>query len=181
MKLPPQAKKVFDGEIFDVYQWEQEMYDGSKATFEMLKRPNTVEVIATDGEEIFITEQEQPSKPAFLALPGGRQDEDETIMETGKRELLEEAGLTSDDWETLAVHEPYTKMEWEIHTLIAKNCVQVGEQNLDAGEKIAVKKVSFEKFLELVFSEKYTGTNLTLMLARMSEHELEQLKKKILS
>lgn len=37
MKLPPQAKKVFTGQIFDVYQWEQEMYDGSFETFEMLK------------------------------------------------------------------------------------------------------------------------------------------------
>ena len=33
MKLPEQAKKVFDGEIFDVYQWDQEMYDGSTETF----------------------------------------------------------------------------------------------------------------------------------------------------
>ena len=32
--IPENAKKVFTGQVFDVYQWEQEMFDGSKATFE---------------------------------------------------------------------------------------------------------------------------------------------------
>ncbi|KKP89624.1 MAG: NUDIX hydrolase [Candidatus Moranbacteria bacterium GW2011_GWC2_37_73] len=28
--IPEHAKKVFSGTFFDVYQWEQEMFDGSK-------------------------------------------------------------------------------------------------------------------------------------------------------
>ncbi len=40
MKIPPNAKRVFKGIIFDVYQWQQKMFDGSKETFEMLKRAN---------------------------------------------------------------------------------------------------------------------------------------------
>ena len=37
MKVPKQAKRVFKGVIFDVYQWEQEMFDGTKEIFEKLK------------------------------------------------------------------------------------------------------------------------------------------------
>ena len=36
--IPPEAKCVFRGKIFDVYQWPQRLYDGSTATFEMLRR-----------------------------------------------------------------------------------------------------------------------------------------------
>ena len=54
-KFPPQAKRVFKGMIFDVYQWEQEMYDGSTHTFEKIIRPDTVLVIpVTEDGKIII-------------------------------------------------------------------------------------------------------------------------------
>jgi ADP-ribose pyrophosphatase len=42
--IPENAKKVFDGIIFDIYQWEQEQFDGTIKTFEKAKRPDTVVV-----------------------------------------------------------------------------------------------------------------------------------------
>ncbi len=42
--MPANAKRVFKGVVFDTYQWEQDMYDGTKKTFEKLKRPDTVVV-----------------------------------------------------------------------------------------------------------------------------------------
>ena len=51
-KLPKNARRVFKGEIFEVWQWPQKMYDGSTETFEMLKRPDTTQVIATVGDKI---------------------------------------------------------------------------------------------------------------------------------
>ena len=65
MKVPSQAKRVFKGIIFDVYQWEQELFDGSKQTFEMLKRPDTVEVIAVKDGSILMSRQSQPNKHDF--------------------------------------------------------------------------------------------------------------------
>ena len=47
--LPENAKLVFKGIIHDIYQWEQEMFDGSKATFERIRRPDTTAVIAVVG------------------------------------------------------------------------------------------------------------------------------------
>lgn len=42
--VPDAAQHVFEGMIFDVYQWPQKLFDGSEHTFEMLKRPDTVVV-----------------------------------------------------------------------------------------------------------------------------------------
>ncbi len=44
--IPEQAELKFRGVIFDVYQWPQEMFDGSVETFEMLRRADTVKIIA---------------------------------------------------------------------------------------------------------------------------------------
>ena len=60
MKIPINAKKVFSGIIFDTYQWEQEMYDGSHKIFEMVKRSPTVDVIATMDDKIITLWEEQP-------------------------------------------------------------------------------------------------------------------------
>src|SRR3989344_9686996 len=91
--IPGHAKRVFKGVLFDVYQWEQKMFDGSTAIFEKLKRPDTVVVfpVLPDGR-IILTEQEQPGKEAFIGATGGRVDVGEEILQTAHRELLEESG-----------------------------------------------------------------------------------------
>mgnify|MGYP000255301749 CR=1 FL=1 len=50
-KLPPDAKKDFDGIIFDVYHYNQKMYNGTTETFEILKRADTAIVIPTANNQ----------------------------------------------------------------------------------------------------------------------------------
>ncbi len=182
MKIPKHAKKVFRGEIFNVYHWEQEMFDGSKETFEMLKRPNTVQVIAVQNDKILLAKEEQPTKPLYYSLFGGRQDVDSTPLKAAKRELLEESGLTSEVWELYLEEEPYTKMEWTVYTYIARDCKKIQEQKLDAGEKIEIVAVDFEEFIRIILSERFFGKELILdVLRRQAAGTLQQLKKKIFS
>ena len=83
--IPERAKRVFKGVIFDIYQLEQEMFDGSRAIFEKLKRPDTVVVfpVLPDGK-IILTEQEQPGTELFIGATGGRVDEGEDILSAAK-------------------------------------------------------------------------------------------------
>ena len=92
MKIPEVAKCVFQGIFFDVYHWPQDMYDGSTRTFEMLKRKPSVDIIATQGDRILLTEEEQPNKGKFVSIPGGQLEEGESFLACAKRELLEETG-----------------------------------------------------------------------------------------
>src|SRR3989344_2633944 len=111
--IPDNATIVFKGKIFDVYQWEQEMYDGTKSIFEKVRRPDTVVIYPVlDDGTILLTEQTQPGREEFIDAPGGRVDEGEDILESAKRELLEEIGYTAREfilWEAIY---PVTKMEW---------------------------------------------------------------------
>jgi ADP-ribose pyrophosphatase len=148
--LPPHAKKVFAGVMFDVYQWEQEMYDGSTATFEKLKRPDTVVVFPVlDDGRILLTVQEQPGKAPFIGSAGGRVDAGEGILEAVKRELLEETGYEASEYTLWHAEQPTSKIEWAVFLFVAKGLKKVADLNLDAGEKITLKSVTFDEFVEI--------------------------------
>jgi ADP-ribose pyrophosphatase len=181
MKIPPQAKRVFKGVIFDVYQWEQEMFDGSKVIFEKIKRPYTVEVIPVYEGKILVALQEQPTRPLSYSLFGGRVDEGEDELSAAKRELLEEAGLASEDWELFKIDDPSSKIDWKVYYFIARNCKKTAEQKLDAGEKIQIKTMSFDEFINLMSSGETHDNQLVADILRMKlePSKLEEFKKKL--
>lgn len=149
-KFPKNAKRVFKGEIFEVWQWPQKMYDGSKKTFEMLKRPDTAQVIPVVGDKILILIQKQPHKAkAFYSLAGGRRDKGETALNSAKRELLEETGYVARDWQLFKKISPPGKIVWTIYTYIARDCIYWQPPRPEAGEKITAKLISFDEFLAL--------------------------------
>ncbi len=178
-KIPGQAKKVFGGMIFDIYQWEQPMYDGTTHTFERLKRPDTVIIIpVTEDGKIIICDQEQPAREPFLSMIGGQIDEGEDPLAAGKRELLEETGYASGDWVLYDRIQPFTKMEWEIFTYVARGCKKVAEQNLDGGEKIELKFVDFDEFIELLATRQLPDIHLTVnaLEAKLDSEKMRAFK-----
>ena len=149
--IPKNAKSVFTGKIYDVYQWEQELYDGTSDTFEMLKRPDTIETIGIQDNKLVILKEEQPSLgPAFYGLPGGRHDvEGETELAAAKREMLEETGLSFHNWKLIGVQQPHTKIDWFVYLFVACDITGQTSQHLDAGEKIEIKLMTLEEVRKL--------------------------------
>lgn len=179
MKIPKQAKKVFNGIIFDIYHWEQERFDGSKTTFEMLKRTDAVRIIPTQGGKIIINKETQPGIKETLGTFGGRIDSDESPLECAKRELLEEAGMKSADWELIDTYEPYyEKIDFTVHTYVAHDCIKEAEQNLEAGEKIEILLLTFEEFTKKIENGEFNGISIVLKYFIMkSQGKLEEFKK----
>lgn len=166
-QLPPNAKLVFKGEIFEVWQWEQKMFDGTVEIFEKLKRSNTAGVIAAVGDRILIQAQSQPDKQeVFASIPGGRCEEGEDGLEAAKRELLEETGYESDDWDLWKEQEPVGKLIWTVYTYIARDCVYKQPPRLDAGEKITTRLISFDEFLMLSEDKNFYEKELVNALFR---------------
>lgn len=154
--IPENATRVFEGKIFDVYQWEQQLYDGSYATFEMLRRPDTAFVIAVDGDHIIALDEEQPDGVTRQnSMPAGRiEPTDASPLDGAKRELEEETGLQFADWSLLEVQQPAIKLEWFTYLYVATNKVGEIPTKHDPGEKIVVKRITFDEFKKSKSAEK---------------------------
>ncbi|MBP7820752.1 NUDIX hydrolase [Candidatus Saccharibacteria bacterium] len=154
--VPRNALKKYNGEIFDIYQWKQKMYDGSLATFEMAKRTDTVQILAIDGNDIIAVNEEQPDgTKREYGLPGGRIDpDDESPLHAAKREMQEETGYSFKKWKLLNVHQPQRKVEWFIYVYVAWDVLETVQQQIDVGEKIDVMRLSWREYLEK--GNKYT-------------------------
>lgn len=177
--IPPHAKKVFSGVMFEVYQWEQELFDGTKAIFEKVKRPDTAVVfpVLPDGR-ILLIEQKQSGKDFLVCAPGGRIEAGEEVLEAVKRELLEETGYTASEFILWQAEQPSSKVEWAIYTFIAKGLKKVAEMNLDPGEKITLKPVSFEEFMDIATDKKFEEKQI---VAKVYEAKLDTQKKEELA
>ncbi|OGI81999.1 hypothetical protein A3I95_03465 [Candidatus Nomurabacteria bacterium RIFCSPLOWO2_02_FULL_44_12] len=183
--IPENAKRVFQGVIFDVYQWEQEMFDETKAVFEKAKRPDTVVVfpVLPDGK-IILTEQEQPGKAPFIGATGGRIDEGEEVLDAARRELLEESGYTAREFILWDARQPVGKIDWAVFTFVAKGLEKVADLHLDPGEKIKILTVTFDELLDIPTNKKIYFAEQEIMLKLMEakldpkkREELEELFK----
>lgn len=155
MKIPTQAQKVFSGILFDTYQWQQELYDGSTTTFEMLKRVWTTDVIAVIDGKIALLEQSQPWRENFLGLPWGRVERWESHLKAAKRELLEETGIWADSFVLFRTWNEASKLDYEESLFIARNCRIEWNPHLDAGEKISLRFINFDDFVELARNDRF--------------------------
>ena len=169
--LPESAERVFKGVIFEIWQWKQQMFDGTIETFERAKRADTTVVIATMDGKIVLQVQEQPDSTApFPCMPGGRFNEGEEPLACAKRELLEETGFASDDWVLWKEYRPAEKIEWIVHAFVARDCKKVAEPHLDAGEKVSISLIDFDEFLALSDNPAFGSTEITAELLRARLH-----------
>lgn len=178
-KIPQNAKRVFKGVIYDVYQWQQKLFDGSTATFEMLKRPDTVVVFpVTEDQKIIITKQEQPGKNLFIGGAAGRVEKGETVEQAAERELLEETGYQAGELILWYQVEPVGKIDWTIYTFVARGCQQVAKIKPDPGEKIVLKLVSFDKFVKLALKDSFYDEEARLKIreAKLKKQKMTDLK-----
>lgn len=170
------AKIMAQGNFFKIWQWQQKLYDGSEAIFESVSRADTVTVLAlTADKKVIMTKQTQPGFQEFLSLPGGIIDEGESILQSSKRELLEETGFSSDDWYFLFSGQMNSRIDWANFYLVAKNCQRVAELKPDAGEKINVELFDLNQLAQLVKAKNFRNSDFALWYFQTDGVDLKNL------
>ena len=90
----------------------------------------------------------------LLEIPAGAFEPGETDpLAVARRELLEETGYVSDDWEYLGpTVESSAKLTNFMHIFLARNCRKVALQQLDATEELTVELVPLSKAVDMVMT-----------------------------
>ena len=180
--IPKNAKKVFKGVLFDVYHWEQKIFDGRKKTFEKLTRQDNVTVIATVGKKIILIKQKQPAhKGWYLDLPGGRADKaSESAMDCAKRELLEETGYSGSKMKLLKTFKREGHINYKTSLFLARDVKKIADQSLDGGEIIMPYLITYTQLMDSLLDEKFyidPSIKLFLIRARLDKKFDAELKK----
>lgn len=134
--------------------------------------------ITTDNEVILTVQPRIFTKSTVgIALPAGYVEEDETHIDSARRELLEETGYQSDELiEVCDLYQDdgcggaYNK------GYLALNCKKIGKQKLDKDEYIKYFKCSIDELYELV-DKKYILDAGSLLLIERAKKYIEERKK----
>lgn len=141
-----------DGSVFEPY------YSYSRRDY--------VVIVASDadGNYLCVRQYRQGIKKVTTEFPAGgieRKDgkeygeskdlSEENALSAAKRELLEETGYESGEWEhLLTVPSNATMADNYAHLYVARNCRRVSEQSLDETEFLNVKKFSAQEIEEMI-------------------------------
>ena len=142
------ARCVFSGVIFKVWQWEESLADGRKVTFEQLTRPDTVLVLpVSDSGDLYLAEEKQPGIKMMLHAIGGRVDPGEDVTNAARRELLEESGLEASELRLWDAWQPSVKIDWAVYLFVAHGLKLHGTPIIDASEVIRLRRISRAELL----------------------------------
>jgi ADP-ribose pyrophosphatase len=92
---PDDSRTIYDGKLFNVTleRW-------GKQEREVVDHPGAVAVVAVDrdGMVTLVRQPREPARKHLVELPAGTLEEGERPLETARRELDEETGLSGGDW-----------------------------------------------------------------------------------
>jgi ADP-ribose pyrophosphatase len=96
---PDSARRVYEGRLLGVTVERWGSYER-----EIVEHPGAVAIVAVDGEGCvaLVRQLREATRQYLLELPAGTAEPGEEPLETAKRELHEECGLTGGRWRKLA-------------------------------------------------------------------------------
>lgn len=128
--------------------------------------------LTTDGKVLLKQEFRYACEEQVIECPAGMFEENETDpLVVAKRELLEETGYESADWTYLgSTLESTSKLTNRMHLFLAKGCVKISAQHLDANEHLTVTEVNLDTAVGMVMNGTINANStahLILKVARM--------------
>jgi ADP-ribose pyrophosphatase len=147
-----ESKLIYAGDFITVRKDSVRLPDGSTSSREYLTHPGAVAVLAILDNGNLVMERQYRYAPQreFIELPAGKIDSGEDILQTAKRELLEETGFVASEWTHLTTTWPCIGYADErMEYFLARGLKHEGDK-LDEGEFLEVFELSLEESIDWV-------------------------------
>jgi ADP-ribose diphosphatase len=132
---PDAARKVFEGKLISVSVETWGDYER-----EIVEHPGAVVILAVDQDDhvTLVRQLREATRQELLELPAGTLEPGESPLQTARRELAEETGLTGGEWREAARFWTAPGFCRERMTLFVAEGVEPGAARPEADEKLEI-------------------------------------------
>ena len=162
------CETAWEGRIVRVESCQVRFADGETAEREIVRHPGAVGVVAIDDEHVWLVRQprEPADDPDMLEIPAGKLDEEgESPLETGRRELAEEIGKGAERWEHLTTF--FTSvgiMDEQLHLYLAEGLHDAEADPPDHEERIEIVPWPLDRLDEAIAETRDSKTLVGLLM-----------------
>ncbi len=158
-------KTLVDTKFLKVYEDKIKLPNGNVVDdYTVVEKPDYVVIIATDesGNIISLREYKYAIGEKVNTLPGGHVIKSELLLESAKRELLEETGYTANDWQELGYFYDYASKDChKAYFVKATNARKTDDAKYEITESIDVRVIPITQLKKEVMNGEWK-TNVAL-------------------
>ncbi len=145
---------------------------GSPGLFGVVEmRPGVTVLALGEGGEVHLAREYKYAIEAYsMELISGAMDDGEAPLETGRRELREEAGLEATDWTDLGTVDPFTTVIRSPNRMFLARGLRAVETAADEDEPLDVHRVSWDEAVAMVLDGRITHAASCVAILKAKLH-----------
>ena len=156
---------VYRGKILNVRCDDAALPDGRACKREIVEHHGGAAVLCVRGGKIaFVRQYRYAYGESVLEIPAGKLEEGEDPLFAAKRELEEETGVTSTDFEKIATVYPSPGYTNEKIYVYRATDGKAGKQRLDDGEFLSVEWIEEKRAKQMLFAGEFNDSKTLIAL-----------------
>ena len=156
----------YQGTILKMYEDTVEV-NGHQAKWDFIHHDGAAAVlpVTEDGKVVIEKQFRYPMGSVVTEIPAGKLDsKEEDRLAAAKRELVEETGITAEEWIEIGEYHPASAYSDEIITMFIAKGLHFGKQNLDEDEFLEVAEIPLPELVRQVFDGTTDGKTQVAIL-----------------